>query len=269
MTQFVGDEQVKNPTYQEAICLVIVKRRAAKESIFAFLKHAGRWTNQAGPRYESILAYWSNMVGAIELLLKVLADDWKDGETEYGHNVGRMYEVVFGRKHADPAFMHSLKTAIMDQKFLFEPDPGIANRIPDLEQLWDELTTMFYGRQPIYICHIDKEVSLDRQCVEFFRDYIQRFIPEGEHSHTRQSKEQILQDLQFQHERLAEQIARLESCQLSEQEFAEREWEQHVERVHQRIRSIQLGLHEKYVAGERKMAFFAGGFASVSQDFLG
>ena len=163
MTQFVGDKQVKNPTYQEAVCLVIVKRRAAKESIFAFLKHAGRWTNQAGPRYESIFAYWSNMVSAIELLLKVLANDWKDGKSQCGHDIGRMYKIVFGRLHADEAFIESLKSAIRDQKFLFEPDPRIANRIPELEQLWDELTTEFYGRQPIYICHIDKEVSLDRR----------------------------------------------------------------------------------------------------------
>ncbi len=56
---------------------------------------------------------------------------------------------------------------------------------------------------------------------------------------------------------------------MSEQEFAEQEWEEHVERARKQIRSIQLGLHEKYVSGKRQMAFFAGGFASVSQDFLG
>ncbi len=260
---------MRNPTYQEAICLVTVKRRVAKEAIFAFLKHEGCWTTQAGPRYESILAYWSNMVAAIELLLKVLADDWKDGKTQYQHNVGRMYEVVFGRKHPDSAFIECLKSAILDQKFLFEPDPGIVNRIPELENLWDELTTEFYSRQRVYICHIDKEVNLDKRCAEFLRDNITRFIPEGEFALTQQSKEQLLHRLQFQRDRLSEQIARLEECPLSEKEFAEKRWEQHSANAQQQIRSIQLGLHEKYVAGNSQMAFYAGGFGSISQDFLG
>ncbi len=260
---------MKNPTHTEAICLIIVKRRAAKEAMFAFLKHEGCWTTHAGPRYESILAYWSNMVAAIELLLKVLADDWKAGKSQYRHNVGRMYEVVFGRLHSDSVFVESLKSAILDQKFLFEPDPGIVNRIPEIEQLWDELTTKFYSQQTIYHCHIDKEVNLDKRCAEFFRDNIARFVPEGEFSLTQQSKERLLQRLKFKQDRLSEQIERLEACQLSEREFAERESEQHVERAGEQIRSIQLGLHEKYVAGKRQMAFFAGGFASVSQDFLG
>src|SRR5262249_18489528 len=131
---------MKNPTHPEAVLLIVTKRRAAKEAMFAFLKHEGRWTNQAGPPYESVLGYWSNMVAALELLLKVLSDDWKGGKSQYGHDVGRMYDVVFGRPHSGSTFIESLKSAIRDQKYLFEPDPGIVNRIPEIESLWDELT---------------------------------------------------------------------------------------------------------------------------------
>jgi len=149
------------------------------------------------------------MVAALELLLKVLADDWKDGKTKHGHDVGRMYEVVFGRPHADAAFLESLKRAILDQKFLFEPDPGIVNLIPELENLWDELTAEFYRRFPIYQFRVSKSVTVDQRCVEYFRDHVTRFIPKDRYWHFARSKEELLQRLRFERDLISRQIDRL------------------------------------------------------------
>src|SRR5436190_806365 len=102
-----------NPTYDEAIYMVRVKRRRAKEAMALIVERFGVISSGPAPGLGVLIDYFMNMVYGLELLLKVLAKDWETpGKSKHGHNVGKMYEAVFGRPHSDPAFMKELEEAI-------------------------------------------------------------------------------------------------------------------------------------------------------------
>ncbi len=166
---------MKNPTHAEAIELIILKRKNAKSAMWSIIDHAGVITNEAGPGLTVFIDYFANMVYAIELLLKVLSNDWANGKTRFRHNVDEMYREIFGRDYSKSDLLCALKEAILDQKFLFEPDPGIVDRVQELEELWDELTEEFYQRFIGQIFHYDKEVTLSRKTVEYLSQHVHRF----------------------------------------------------------------------------------------------
>jgi hypothetical protein len=116
---------VNNPTYDEAIYMVRIKRRRAKEAMAQIVESYGVISNEPVPGLEVLLDYFVNMVYGLELLLKVMAKDWDAaGKSKFRHKVGDMYEAVFNRAHPDPTFMKELEEAILDQKFVCEPARG-------------------------------------------------------------------------------------------------------------------------------------------------
>jgi hypothetical protein len=118
------------------------------------------------------------MVYGIELLLKVLSEDWgPDGtkKTAMGHDVGRMYEKVFGRAYTKSDLMKRLSSAIRNQKFLYEPDGGLRDRMPEIEELWDELTQEYYQRHWGAKSHVFKEVKMDSAFAQYLLNNIPRF----------------------------------------------------------------------------------------------
>jgi hypothetical protein len=169
---------MRNPNYDEAVYMVKVKRQRAKEALSAIIKRYGVISNEPGPGLEVLLDYFLNMVSAIELLLKVLARDWDvPGKSKYRHDVGAMYEAVFGRPYSvTPDLMAHLKDAIQDQKFHYEPDPSLIDRVPELEALYDELQQAFDTKHQGHIGEVAKQVTMPSSFGEYIRDNVPRFF---------------------------------------------------------------------------------------------
>lgn len=166
---------MKNPTHAEAIELIILKRKNAKSAMWSIIDHAGVITNQAGPGLTVFIDYFANMVYALELLMKVLANDWANGKSRFRHDVDEMYREIFGRDYMKSNLLAALKEAILDQKFLFEPDPAIVDRVQEIEELWDELTEEFYRQFFGKTFRYEKEVTLSRKTVEYLAKNVGRF----------------------------------------------------------------------------------------------
>ena len=62
-----------NPTYDEAIYMVRIKRRRAKEAMSAIVQRYGVISHDPAPGLEVLLDYFMNMVYGLELLLKAMA----------------------------------------------------------------------------------------------------------------------------------------------------------------------------------------------------
>jgi hypothetical protein len=166
----------QNPTHPEALLLIRMKRDRAKAAIDQIVKRFGVVGNEPDPGLEVLLDYLTNMVSALELLLKVLADDWRiPGKSRFNHRVGDMYQEVFGRPHGCPDLMTVLERAIRNQKFIFEPADRLMDHIPDLEALWDELTAEFYQRQWMEDIGVQREVVAPPAFIQFLRDNLPRF----------------------------------------------------------------------------------------------
>jgi hypothetical protein len=84
-------------------------------------------------KLEQILDYLTNLIMCLEMMLKLLSDDWDS------HKVGTMYQTVTKKPYPNQALMESLKQAIMSQKYLLSPAAGIVDHIPELEELSDSL----------------------------------------------------------------------------------------------------------------------------------
>jgi hypothetical protein len=170
-------EQKQNPSHPEALVLIRLKRDRAKQSIDQIVKRFGVISNDADPSLEVLLEYFTNMVYAIELLLKVMADDWKvPGKSRFGHRVGDMYEEVFGKPHLCAQLMLLLEAAIVNQKFILEPAEGLMERVPEMECLWDELTFEFYKRQWMDDVFVRREVLAPANFIQFLKTNLHRFF---------------------------------------------------------------------------------------------
>lgn len=119
-------------TVDECLLLIKLKREAAFAAMKKILVGFGLPPHHA-PDVITMLDYLTNMVYCIELMLKLLSDDW------VSHNVAKMYETAFGRPHANQQMMAEIKTALLDQKYLFEPKGGLISQVADMEKLNDEL----------------------------------------------------------------------------------------------------------------------------------
>lgn len=137
-----------------------------------------------GPSVCMLLDYLSDIVPALELMLKLLSGN------RGTHEVGEMYEAVFNQPHADADFMTCLKQALRDQKYLLEPSPNkpgqpgkksIAEYIPEMEMLFDELQCKIVDRYPT--ARVAKRVILPNSFGEYLRRNLSRFY-NGEHSQT-------------------------------------------------------------------------------------
>jgi hypothetical protein len=210
--QLMKGVSVDNPTYDEAIYMVKIKRQRAKEAINRILERYSVISCEPAPGMEVLLDYFTNMVYGLELLLKVLARDWDNpGETSYGHNVGKMYEAIFGRQHTDPAFIKELKDAILDQKFIYEPANGLVNRIEAMETLWDELKVEYMRGAWGRISTVHQEVQTDAAFGQYLLCNVARFTKGPTHVSDPMTTEQKIAMKRCQIEHLQREITRLET----------------------------------------------------------
>lgn len=201
-----------NPTYDEAIYMVRIKRQHAKEAIDRIIARHSVWSYEPVPGMEVLLDYFVNMVYALELLMKVLARDWDNpGRTKFAHRVGEMYEAIFGRPHSDATFMQELQSAILDQKFIYEPANGLLNRIECMENLWDELKEEYtrgaWGR----LSTVNKEAQTDNAFGQYLLRNVARFTKGPTHTSDPMTTEQKIAMKRFQIERLQREITGLEN----------------------------------------------------------
>lgn len=150
----------------EILLLISVRRQSAFDSMQRIVQGFGL-PPHLSPRITELNNYFMNMVFCIELMLKLLSNNWNS------HDVGAMYQSAFGKAHVSPGVMNDLKAAIMDQKYLFEPAAGLDGSIPELESLYDELLKELRSKFPDW--SINSTVSLPLAFAEYVRDNATRF----------------------------------------------------------------------------------------------
>lgn len=150
----------------EILLLITLRRQAAWESMQQTVEGYGTPPNLV-PSIALLSNYFMNMVFCLELMLKLLSGNWRS------HDVGAMYQTVFGSQHSSPQLMQDIKSAIMDQKYLFEPASGLDGNMPDLEQLYDDVLSKLKEAHPQF--SITKTVSLPKTFTEYIRDNAERF----------------------------------------------------------------------------------------------
>src|SRR5262249_10405895 len=148
------------------------------------------------PSVVVLLEYLSNMVYALELMLKLLSDDWGS------HDFAGMYQHVYGSDHTDPALMQYLQEAVKDQKYLFEPSRSLGGYIKEIEELYDALWEKIRAQHARY--EVAKTVKLPMSFAKYLRDNLERFYeapsilfsPSGDHAkrvqQVREQGEQLL-----------------------------------------------------------------------------
>jgi len=99
----------------ECLLLILLKRKSAKEALRTILMEFALPPHHS-PSVVLILEYLTEMVYCIELMLKLLSGEWQS------HSVAAMYQTVFKQPHPDPDLLTDIKTALRDQKYLFEPN---------------------------------------------------------------------------------------------------------------------------------------------------
>jgi hypothetical protein len=202
---------VDNPTYDEAIYMVKVKRSRAKEAMRKIVERYGVISSRPAPGMEVLLDYFMNMVYGLELLLKVLAKDWEiPGQSRYKHRVGEMYQAVFNRPHADPVFIKELEKAIFDQKFVCEPAQGLINRVEAIEALWDELKAE-HQKSAGEIWEVKKEVKADASFGQYLLQNVARFTSTATYQPKPMTAEHKIALLRARIDELQRNIARLET----------------------------------------------------------
>lgn len=148
----------------ECLLLVKLKREHAVAAMRKIVIEFGL-PRHIFPKVTTILDYLTNMAYCIEMMLELLSNDWET------HNVGEMYETVFGAPHANQTLMDELKIALVAQKYLFEPNGGLLAHISDLEKLHDEL------REKIREKHTKFAVQRDIPAPPPFLSYLQANVP--------------------------------------------------------------------------------------------
>lgn len=203
----------QKPTHPEALLLIRMKRDRAKAAMDQIVKRFGVISHDPEPGLEILLDYLTNMVYALELLLKAMADDWKT------HNVGKMYESIFGKPHDSPHLMTILMGAILNQKFIYEPADRLMDHIPELEALWDELTTEFYQRPRLEHRTMQREVEAPKELIQFLQDNFSRFYrAKTQQRKPVMSREHQVQMLQHQIHDLQAELERVQAGEAAPEE---------------------------------------------------
>jgi hypothetical protein len=155
----------------ECLLLIRLKRENAKASLQKIIVEFA-WPPHHAPGVLLILEYLTNMVYCIELMLKLLSDNWRS------HDISGMYQTVVNRPHPDPEVLAEIKTAINDQKYLFEPNGGLLAKVPELEALYQELVIRVREHHPIY--NVQADILVPPRLLAYLRDNLPLFyVMEG------------------------------------------------------------------------------------------
>jgi hypothetical protein len=147
----------------ECLLLIRLKRENARAAMQKIIVEFAGPPHHA-PAVLSILDYLTNMVYCIELMLKLLSDNWRS------HDIPAMYQSVVNQPHPDPELLRDIKTALVDQKYLFEPNGGLLSKVPNLEALYQELIVRVRQRHPVYSVQVDIPVPLT--LLAYMRDFL-------------------------------------------------------------------------------------------------
>jgi len=150
----------------EILFLITIRRQTAWESMRNIVEGFGTPPHHI-PSVTLLSNYFMNMVFCIELMLKLLSRNWTS------HDVGSMYQAVFGNSHPSSQLLQDVRSAIVDQKYLFEPVSGLSGSVPELESLYDEILIKLKGRFPDF--SIASTVTLPNSFTEYIRDHAARF----------------------------------------------------------------------------------------------
>ena len=150
----------------ECLLLILLKRKNAKEALRRILMEFALPPHH-NPSVVVVLEYLTNMVYYVELTLKLLSGEWKS------HDVAGMYQTVFKQPHPDPDLMAEIKTALRDQKYLFEPNGGLLAKVEGLENLGDELMDKVRERHPVY--NVQTDIPAPASFLPYLRANIHRF----------------------------------------------------------------------------------------------
>src|SRR5688572_28686519 len=99
-------------TTDEILLLIAIRRKSAWQSMQQIVKGYGPPPSTI-PSIALLSNYFMNMVFCIELMLKQLSDDWAS------HDIPDMYQTAIGSAHGSPQLLQDIRSAIMDQKYLF------------------------------------------------------------------------------------------------------------------------------------------------------
>jgi hypothetical protein len=225
---------MQTPTDPEAVMLIRLKRGRAKAAMDRIVKRFGVVSNEPEPGLDVLLDYLTNMVYAIELLLKVLADDWRiPGKSQFRHDVGAMYKEIFKQPHKSANLMATLQAAIISQKFIFGPANGLISLIPELEELWDELTAEFCRTRWGEVIEFKREVVAPPELIQYLQANLERFFrPKTYHGSPRKSREQRIAELECRIHALQSELERVKSGSEPREESGE-EFHDGIHKEHQ------------------------------------
>lgn len=167
----------QNPTHEEALYLAGRKRKAAVAALGEIVSTFRHSLNTPLPSLTSLLDYYNNMIYAIELLLKVASDDWKDaGKSKNCHNVRKMYSDAFGREYGNPNLLDAIKDGIVNQKFLLEPATGLGERIPHLEDLWEDIVGKYVASNWAKNIDVRKEATIPAATLAYISANLEKYF---------------------------------------------------------------------------------------------
>ena len=136
----------------EVYYLIIQKRQDARRGMAAIIHDLTAHDSTHAPQVRVLLDYLSNMIFALELLMKLLSNKWEN------HKVSAMYDAIFTTSPSDRrrTALYLMETALHDQKYLVVPTGDgrvqatetLADSIPDLELLFDDLSRVLSQRMP-------------------------------------------------------------------------------------------------------------------------
>jgi hypothetical protein len=145
-------------------------------TIHTIIEHYGKISNETPPDICILLNYFNNMISALEFLFKILAKDWESiNRSKFGHNLSKMYKIIFGQDYKKSDLLILLQQAICDQKYNLEPCSGLFNRIPEIEDLWDELEEEFRKQNYKKLLTVNKNIIMDGDFIQYLIKNLYRF----------------------------------------------------------------------------------------------
>ena len=239
---------MRNPTYAEAVYMAKIKRERAKAALSSVIKRYGYFSHEPAPGLEVLLDYFNNMVYGIELLLKVLSEDWGpegQSKSKNRHEVGTMYKAVFQRPYTRSDLLMHLQTAILDQKFIYEPCDTLLDRVPEMEDLWCELKGEFYNRQWGKVERVFKEIKMPDNFARFLCDNIERYYQSESIKMEHRSKEQRIQMNEAHIAWLQTDIARLQQSEATLEQENQKHTAEMMQEFHLKLDSLRSTMQKQ------------------------